>query len=219
MTVLNYLLCADSVIITTDTLTLTIEKTPHKYATKVFPLPHLKGVICGTGSLDIILEWFLFVQKNFVVKDIKFLDEIATDKLNEFSENYRNSGENTCTIYHFGFSEEDDRFVGFAYRSTSKYKSEVLSDGFGFKPPDGNILEYFIDETRRRGRIDLDLFINVIKKQKHLDDKKGIKDRVGIGGAIHFLKLNKNSQFIWECYTFEDYNELFQSMLNNLQER
>lgn len=63
MTALNFILDPKYVIITTDTLISRSEdKQPSNYASKIFPLPHIKGVLCGTGVFEIIFEWFYVIQ-------------------------------------------------------------------------------------------------------------------------------------------------------------
>lgn len=64
MTAFLYLLQENSVNITMDSLlTDRLTKEPLKFVTKIFLLPHLKGAVCGTGRLDIIIEWYSYIQK------------------------------------------------------------------------------------------------------------------------------------------------------------
>jgi hypothetical protein len=187
MTALNFILQPNRVVIFMDTLALGSDKNPFKYASKIFPLPHLRGVLCGTGSLNTIMDWHKY-------------------DLNETNE---------ATIYHFGFDprEEEGRIKGFAFRSTNNFLLEELKDGVGIKPGDNEIIRYLDDilDTYDGGLEDL--FINIMKLQKKKDDEGDPKNRIGIGGAIHMFHLNKNRQFLWECYNFDDYDETFYKML------
>ncbi len=57
MTAFNYILSPGQVLIATDSLASHPEsKRPFNFVTKVFPLPHLAGVMCGTGGLQLAVE-------------------------------------------------------------------------------------------------------------------------------------------------------------------
>ncbi|AIQ75890.1 hypothetical protein MKZ21_24765 [Paenibacillus sp. FSL P2-0536] len=74
MTAMDAFFTEDFVYIAMDTLSLSMyDRKPYKYASKIFPLPHLRGVMCGTGNLDLILKWYTRIQKNVVAKDIDYL--------------------------------------------------------------------------------------------------------------------------------------------------
>src|SRR5215207_3323541 len=64
MTALNHTLESELVVICADTLRTNPSKQPNGFASKVLPLPHLHGgVVCGRGSLDLLLSWYVFIQR------------------------------------------------------------------------------------------------------------------------------------------------------------
>ena len=135
MTALNFVLSEDTVIISMDTLSSrAVDHGPHKFVSKIFPLPHMNCVICGTGNMGAILDWFCFVEKNIVANGIYQLDLLTSQTIIPFMDDH--NGENSCTIYQFGLHETDNKFHGYAYRSTNKFSSEEIICGIGIKPPD-----------------------------------------------------------------------------------
>ena len=215
MTAFNYILGADSVVIFMDTLALRMDKTPLKYASKIFPLPHLRGVLCGTGSLNTIMDWYVYVQGQIIGNTMDTPNKIAPSQLKKIHSKYDLNGTNEATIYHFGFNpkEEGGRIQGFAFRSTNNFALEKLIDGIGIKPHDNEIIKYLENLLDTHNGSVEDLFINIMKFQKKNDDEGDPKKRIGIGGSIHLFKFDKNRQFMWECYNFDDYDETFLKML------
>ena len=214
MTALLYLLEKNKVCIAMDSLSIDGQtKEPFKFVTKIFLLPHLKGVICGTGSLDIILDWHFYIQKNVLATDILFLDEIATEKLCEISENCDSNCDLATTVYHFGYNERSSEFIGFAYRGANSFESEELIYGIGIKPFDGKLEKIDLEELQQKG---LPVgFIELMQKQKEYDDNLPKSKKIGIGGEIHFLYLDKNQTLLAVCHRFDDYNEALQKMFQH----
>ncbi len=210
MTALNYILLPDQVYIAMDTLASSEQKEPLSYFTKIFQVPHLKGVICGTGCSQIILDWYNFIQTQVIAKDIFLLNNFATEKLLEISAKYPQM---SATIYHFGYNEKEECFYGFAFRSTKKYEIEKLVYGIGIKPPDELDLKY-CQELIIEKRLP-QVFIEYITMQKAIDQNKPKDERLGIGGEVIYLVMNCNVQYLTVCYRFDDYNDLFQQMLIN----
>jgi hypothetical protein len=173
----------------------------------------LKGVLCGTGCLDIILEWYSYIQKSVIATDILFLDKIATKKLCEISKSSNLNDDHTATIYHFGHNEKTKKFTGFAYRGTNSFISETLIYGLGIKPPDGEILEFALKEFEQKSLPDA--FIKIMQQQKIYDDDLPKKDKVGIGGEIHFLYMDKNNFYSSVCHRFDDYSEALQKIFEH----
>ena len=63
------------IIIAMDTLAVCDQSgTPLLFTTKFYPVPHLRGVICGTGIGQFIIDWFVRVNTTMVVDDIPQLD-------------------------------------------------------------------------------------------------------------------------------------------------
>lgn len=117
MTALIYILNPKSVMIGMDTLSLRMDKLPHGYVTKIFPLPHLKSVICGTGAADLTVDWYSIIQKFVIGRDITTLNETAKQKLSELFNNYEFKYKTTASIYHFGYNLKTRKFEGSRFRS------------------------------------------------------------------------------------------------------
>lgn len=126
MTALNFIFEEEVIFIAMDTLSISTDKrTPYKFVSKIFPLPHLRGALCGTGNLDLVLDWHREIQKNIIAQSIDFFAENSTDILVKLNENYPKNA--TTTMYQFGYSQTLNKFRGFVFRSTNKFKLEELT--------------------------------------------------------------------------------------------
>ena len=205
MTALNFLLEEKRVCVAMDTMMLNAEtRTPLKYVSKIFMLPHLNGVICGTGFVNFIFNWYLFVQSSIIAEDIEHLDLYASEALNRLAQDF--SFDFSVTIYHFGWSAEKKKFIGLAYRSKNNFVSEALQYGLGIKP------KVSFDSFNELPRD----FIEIIKNQKKQDEALPSEERIGIGGDIHFLVMTEEGYTFSKCHRFDDYFESYNQMLNNL---
>jgi len=219
MTALNFILQDDGVIISMDTLALSAEnKAPFKFVTKFFPLPHMNCIICGTGNMQAIIDWFGWVQKNIVANGIYQLDELSKKALRDFMKNA--NSDNFCTIYQFGLHEIDNKFHGFAYRSTNNYESEEIKQGIGVKPADafktvdsGTDLSPYMPA----GASVEEFLTRIMKQQKEYDSLLGVEERLGIGGIIQIVYLNRDSMVIKNHKYFDDFDATHEEILSNLE--
>ena len=216
MTLLNYLLTDDAVYVMTDTVISDPDDlVPVGFTTKVYPLPHLQALICGTGHVQPIVEWVAHINRHLLVRDIVQLDPIAPSSLRALFGRYalQQAGEHevTTTLYHFGFDSAARRFAGFAYRSVDHFESEPLEPGFGFKPAP----EWPLDASQLKKLPDD--FIALAKKQKAQDDATKLTKRVGVGGQLIFHAMQRvpgprrtttvqTSAAI--CHTFPDFEAM-----------
>lgn len=212
MTAFNFILNPDYVLVFMDSLSLKTNKEPLKYASKIFPLPHLNGVLCGTGSLNTIIDWYVYIQLQIVGNLMEIPNKIAPSQLKKIHSKYDLNGTNEATIYHFGFCPLEGKIKGYALRSTNNFLLEELKYGIGIKPHDTDIIKYLSDSMVARPNL-TDLFIDIMKMQKKNDEQKDHQERIGIGGSIHMYHLESNHQFLWECYNFDDFNEMYSKML------
>ena len=225
MTALNYMLSSDAVCITMDTLaSRSDDKTPFIFTSKIFPVPHLNGVICGTGISNFILDWFVFVNSSCLVKDMINLDLYTPEQLNLLFSKYQENKEINqprSTIYHFGYDVTKREFAGFAYRSEKCFVSEQLIFSIGMKPEPSFIKKGEIPELNGLP----DAFIKIMKIQKEEDEKFLGDEKVGVGGDIHFFYMSKNQSSedclpilmqIQHCHRFSDYENMYAQMLKNV---
>ena len=177
MTVINFALLPDGVFVVADTLVTNDRFKPSFFTSKVHVLPHLNGLVCGTGNLRFILDWSRHLLGGMLAVDVAHLDEFVQDSLRSLHAS-RPAAERdtlTSTIYHLGFDEREDRFVGFAYRSTANFASERLDYGVRTKPGySGELpMERFPDD-----------FVEVCRAQRAEQDRLPPDERVFIGGHV-----------------------------------
>ena len=138
MTILNFNLSEQRVSILTDTLLSDADQgdAPLSFATKVFPLPHMRGLITGTGLAPFISEWFTIVNGAIAAADMRDLDKIAPHVLPDLFAKHRGHDVRalSTTIYHFGFDRTRERFIGFRYRSAGGFRSKRLPYGISTYP-------------------------------------------------------------------------------------
>jgi hypothetical protein len=219
VTALNFYLQETQVLIVADTLVTNASFAPAFFTTKIHPVPHWNGLICGTGDLGLILEWHRQALGNLLARDISHLDEYVPECLRRLREGRSTdtASEGTSTIYHFGLDEIEDRFVGFAYRSTNNFQSERLRYGLSFKPP-FDIGERKLEEFPRD-------FVKMCLDQRIAQENLPIEQRVFIGGHVTAYRLDLYRQAeqdsnviisISRPFKFDDFNANFETCIKGL---
>ena len=100
----------------------------------------------------------------------------------------------TTTIYHFGFSREDELIHAYAYRSTSDFSSEPLQYGLGFKP---------ICHPQENLKLPDDIK-TMMREQRKIQDQLPKEERLYIGGEIQIHYLSKTG---FNVYTLDKFND------------
>lgn len=218
MTALFFVLDPEGVIIATDTLSLDMDRKCSNYMTKIYPLPHLKAVICGTGSADLIIDWFSVIQREFICKDITLIGKMAPTHLRKLFNSYQFSKDTTATVYHFGYNIDARIFSGYVYRSCKNFEEEKLQYGMAIKPYNGDILQFTMKQIIKTGNA-IDSIIETLKRQKEIDENQQNDEKLGIGGNIHILKMTDKYQLIWEVYQFSDYESKFSDMMDHWKKK
>lgn len=205
MTAAIFSINPDQIVLAMDTLAMAGEtKTPYFFTTKFYPLPHLYGAMFATGVGDLATQWFVKLER-FLAHDIHQLDEYVTPALQRLGVEFGLNSNQTTTVYHLGFSENEQRYVGFAYRSTNDFKSERLPYGLATKPPvHGATATNYAD------------FIGIMEEQRAADNTLPPDERVFIGGEIHVLDLHSKTMTIQTIHRFDDYDSLYEKMLDAL---
>ena len=184
MTLLNWEMTPDHVSILSDTLSVNgHDKRARSFMTKIYPVPHLGGVITGTGVGRIVTSFYTTVIGDLIVDDVSQLAEFAPDILRDlWSELCDDAPEGvTATIYTFGLS--DVGFVGFAFRSTNDFVAEPLQHGLAAKPAP--------DMAKLANINGLEEFVGLAHDQQDADRALPRLDRVGIGGELWFYFLTR----------------------------
>jgi hypothetical protein len=220
MTAMNWEMYESHVLLLCDTLAIGDDRRPAFMTTKVFFWPHLGACVAGTGAQPMGQNFYGRVNARMVVRDVLHLDQYAPNVLNELwaellAENDAPPGA-TSTIYTFGWSQAEARFIGFAYRSTAGFASERLGYGLAIKPaPD--------DETVFDDITDLESFVGLVHDQKAQDRARPRLERVGIGGEVVMTLLTRDEaghvgaqQKI--VSRFDDHEDDWQILLSKLPE-
>jgi|SRR2546422_3945743 len=218
MTALIFILTPEAVHIALDSLALQpVTGRPFLHVTKLFPLPHLGSVMCGTGAMFVVLDWFVFIERQILANGLRLLDELAPRVLPGIGKEHGLSESMTATIYHFGYLQDEQRFAGFAYRSNNGFKSERLEYGLGMKPPHEDLMnlgaQWVSDEGVAQG------FDRMMEQMKARDDSLTPEKRVGIGGEIHQISLlSKTTYLVHVSHRFDDYHDAFKEMQETLRD-
>ncbi len=180
-------------IVATDTLLHYSVDTPPGYASKAISIPHMRMIIAATGSALLFSRWVGLVNNQGFALDVNAVDVHAPQELqalwSELNRHLPALHDQSATIYHFGISDDSGKIHGFAYRSVSDFKSELLDYGLGVKP-----------ELMDNGGIDLSSFPDcapeIMRAQSRQEDEK-TKDRVYIGGTTQVTHLTKGGFSIY----------------------
>lgn len=224
MTLVNWILLDNEVHIVADTIISDPDDcmNPVCFTNKVYLLPHLHGLMFGTGLAPFILEWFHTISSSLLVKDIRHLDKFTPQALQKIFKRYQDSlatfhSNISGTIYHIGYDEELERFVGYIYRSTDDFKSEEMQYGYHYKPhPETALHPISVFPTD---------FISIAKIQKSKDESKPISERVGIGGHLIAYTMRKENQddgsyqintHIHRCHEFDDFPRSYEKAVSKL---
>ena len=220
MTALDFVIQDNAVVVAMDTLSLrAVDHKPYKMVTKFMPIPHMNSLICGTGNMGAIIDWFSWVEKNVIANGIYQLDKITRQVIKEFMQ--KHNGDNSCTIYQFGLHEIDGKFHGYAYRSANDFESEEIQQGMAVKPPDAFLTSdgtMDLSSYMSEGSTMQEILSNIMHRQKEYDDNLNIDDRLGIGGIIQIVILSKDKITIENYKYFDDFESTYIEMLKNLND-
>lgn len=212
MTALVYTLQPDQICLAMDTLVVDAEdKTALCYQTKFSILPHLNLVIAGTGLASLVSGWFHCANGNLLATGIEDLNSLAPDLFRNAEKEIPGNNLTSSTIYHFGYSQLDNRYVGYALRSTNNWNPERLPDALGFKP----VIQITPTDDIRFP----DFLIDIIKEQRRQDQLLPLADQVGIGGEIQFVNLENGKIMASTVYQFESYRSDWEQMMRKVKDR
>lgn len=187
MTLLNWELTPDYVLILSDTLSLDWDdKRARSFTTKVYPMPHIGAVVTGTGLAPFVTQFFISINGDMVIRDICHLAEFAPAYLQRlWVETTRElSEEATVTLYTFGIAEEGGQFTGYAYRSTNGFRAEQIPYAMAMKPATSTEDLQTVNS--------LESFVALTRKQQAQDRELPHEKRVGIGGDLWMYFLSKS---------------------------
>lgn len=198
MTALVFALQPDQICIAMDTLVVGAEdKEPMSFQRKFLSLAENNLLVAGTGLANLINGWFEYVSSYLGQGDIDDLNLFAPNVLKASVAAAGGLGDITTTLYHFGYSRNEAKYVGYAYRSTCDFQSERLQYALGFKP------QVHVEASES---IELPNFlIEIILEQQRQDRLLPIDQQVGIGGEIIFAVLADGRTNIETVHRFASY--------------
>ena len=196
---------SNQALVATDTLAVEPNGTPLLFCSKATYIPHLQLIVAGTGAGGFAGDWAMYVNNRMVTSGVCNLDCHTPDSLRErwiqHKINYSMPEDITATVYHFGFSEDEQIMGSFAYRSTNDFESERLVYGTAFKPEcavlEGNLIENLPQ---------------MMKEQRDIQDASPKDDRLYIGGECIAIHLTRDGCFTKSVFKFEDYADQLQQM-------
>lgn len=200
----------DTIIVATDTLTVTPEGSLLTFCSKALYLPHLKVIIAGTGVGKFATKWAFKINDDLIVNGLNNLDFhtqlCLQDLWREFQEEFLLPSESTTTIYQFGFNQTDNSVLSYAYRSTNNFTSEQLSYGLYSKPECPQVEEESI----------INLIPKMMFKQREIQEMLPLSERIFIGGEIQALHLTHMQCSSFKLDQFDDFESNQQEMFDNL---
>lgn len=183
------------------------DRKPLSFQRKFLSIPENDLVIAGTGHAGFINGWFEYLSSFLDTEYIDQLNVVAPGIFQESINAVGGLGGHTATIYHFGYSKTEAKYVGYAYRSTTGFQSERLPYGcFGFKPEIKVELPEHIEFPS--------FLIDFVLKQQNQDQTLPIEQRVGIGGEIEFVVLANQDTQIETVHRFATYESELQYIVS-----
>lgn len=199
MTALVFALQPTQVCIAMDTLVIGAEdRMPMSFQRKFLIVPESDLVVAGTGHAGFINGWFHYIQTNLSNASI---DDLNADAPNIFRESVNAEGGLnglTATIYHFGYSAQEERYVGYAYRAEHDFRSDRLQhDVLGYKP----VVQVALNDDI----LFPDSLIEIMLEQQRQDRLLPLAERVGIGGEIEFVVMSERTIRVETVYRFSSH--------------
>jgi hypothetical protein len=192
----------------TDTLATTPAGVPAFLVSKATVLPHLGVVVAFTGALQVGTRWVEAVTTSMVCRDFDMLDRLTPDPLRGIEKKaVEEFGPvtGTSTVYHFGYSDSLEQYVGFAYRSTNDYASERLLDGsFGVKPNPKKL-----PSSAPATPEEVVVLATTIRREQ---EAMAEADRLYIGGDLVLIHLEDGVIAVAKVHRFEDFERQWLEM-------
>ena len=203
-TALNALVRSDLITVVTDTLAVDINaRTPTKFSSKVLFLPHLQGVICGTGSLNLLVDWFRIVEQQIVARDLPHAGRYAPELLRQLASDLVSTHEmpdaGIGTVYHFGVCSRTNSCRAFGFDSERAFEPREYADCLIFRPA----FDSLPVPPMTAGEDECDWFIRLVGAQRtFVGNEAANKPR--IGGELHLTTIGKVGMSVRTIHRFDD---------------
>lgn len=217
MTALNFFLSKAGVSVVADTL-VTANAEPAYFTSKVFPVPHWNGLICGRGSLGLILDWVGQAYGGMLAFDMIHADQFVPDTLRRLYSERPPEEKTDCTtsVYHLGYNPTDGAFCGFAYKSVNDFESEPLGYGIHCKP--GVEIELELNQFPAD-------FVTLMRQQRLEQDLLPANERCFVGGQVLSWTMHLIARegmdplvetLIAPVYEWDDYTAMYMNCADRL---
>lgn len=189
----------EGIQVITDTLATNAKGHPYLLVSKSYIVPHLDMVIGTTGISAIGQEWAGCVFSKILCRNIDMIAEHTPSCLRDIQlsvTNRLNSDGFDSTIYHFGYSDRYKQYVRYAFRSTSNYEAELITQpGFAIKPePQG---EWDIPETPAD-------VVALAERVRAEQRQRPSPDQIHIGGELIAVTLTNSQIITAKLHAFSD---------------
>ena len=212
-TALNAVVRPDLITVVTDTLAVDLHaRTPTKFSSKVLLLPHLQGVVCGTGSFNLLMDWFRIVEQQIVARDLPHAGRYAPPLLRQLASalvsTHKTPDAGMGVVYHFGVCSRTNSCRAFGFDSERAFEPREYTDCLILRPafdslpppPTG-------DEDARHW------FIRMVDAQRALAVGNETTRTYGIGGELHLTTIGKHGLSVQTIHRFDDYESDYAAML------
>lgn len=200
MTALIYVIEKDQLRLAMDTLIVSADdKSPLEYQNKFVVFPNVNVVIAGTGLAEFIYSWFLHLENK--ICDIGFdqLIRSSSSELLHLERQCKNFEITDSTVYQFGYSEQEQCYAGFAFRSPKHWVAERLPyDSLGYKPQ---------VELPQINDVNQQTFVEIMVEQRRVDLTRPVVDRVGIGGDVQLVTMSGGAITVEQLHRFDGYED------------
>lgn len=211
MSSLIYRLIDNQVCIAADTLLSNDRHEPFKYVTKILLLPNIRGVLCGTGSGDLLLRWYLQIQTDVIVPDLPWLGSRTPTLLQKLANELKLPSGMKTTIYHFGWDHRANRMVGQSFAAQECFAlRDAHRDSLVVKPGYPSAMKDAGELVFQHG---IAGFAQIMERQRQAEQQLTKDDGAGIGGEVHFVEITTNGVAQFLAHRFSDYHELYEWML------
>jgi len=211
MSLLMFATDPSQVLVVTDTLATHPSGEPFLLVSKCSIVPHLEMAVAYTGVAQVGQRWAHQLQTAVLARNIDLLDRHVPGALRKLtSELTEEFGElpGSSTVYHFGYSEEKEAYVGIAYRSEQNFESDPITSGFGVKPvPTGSFSPPG----------DLDGWIALGRRIRDEQDARPKEERIYIGGEFWITALANRTIQTSRIFRLENFEEQWLQMNASLR--
>lgn len=222
MTAINSWLAPNGVVVFSDTLMTLPDGRPAAFVSKVYPIPQLNALISGRGTSDLIAGWAFDVTCRWVVADFDDLITHTQEELAKRWSDLEGRRTETTTVFMWGWSPAQSRFIGYAFRAGNGFEPEPLEDGRRCAPGVEDMDAYaalMAQEDEMQGL--LGVMLLAAEESRAAPDSP---DRCHIGGEVirHVMcldnagRITTTSEIIHRFADRDD--DLFQAVMLRLRE-